>query len=303
MRIALLLSILGSLFFACSFQNDRIEVQMMNCHYQAYHDNGERLKSAIKEYEVLLIEEQVLSNTSGKSYIELLQKIVNDDQYKNSPSELFFNKIPSIAEMDLRKLEECQSRIIRESSYDQSKLKRLEKSIGTIDLEDMDMPLMAKAMLDVLSEEDFKLNYYKLRTFLLISVSNIDTRLGIELPDTEVDWRLDDLNNAMNVSINDQNKIFVDSVEVSIKGLEDLVVEYMLENESESSIILNCEKDVLIGTYLDVQNIILDKIDSLRKIAAIEKFNVELDSLNTEKLDQINFIYPRKIKVGVSTKE
>ena len=84
-----------------------------------------------------------------------------------------------IEKPDLEKAQECQKLIVKDSSlYDMSKLKGLEQAIDNAQYSgDIQPSLIAEDILKVLTEDDFELDFYKLRTFLLFSI--IDTGFGI----------------------------------------------------------------------------------------------------------------------------
>jgi biopolymer transport protein ExbD len=298
MKTNILLNIIiGLLITSCVAQNDRIENIIMECSYQAFADNGKEFKTLISDYENLLIKEKILADKSGKSYRQVLQKIANDEEFDKVPSTFFSAELQKIEKPDLEKAQECQKIIVKDSSlYDMSKLKGLEQAIDNAQYSgDLQPSIIAEDILKVLTEDDFELDFYKLRTFLLFSIIDTDSGISRRLPEMEENQVEYDLTNALKITLDDKSEIFVDDKKVTIVQLKKLVRDYELKNKSESIISLKADRGTMYKTYIDVQNAIVGEIRHLRDKLAKEKYNTELDKLTEEQLSEIKKVYPQNL--------
>lgn len=298
MKTNILLNIIiGFLFTSCVAQNERIENIIMDCSYQSFADNGIAFKKLISDYEHLLINERILTDNSGKSYRQVLKDIADEKEFDIVPSKFFAEELQKIEKPDLEKAQKCQEIIVQDSAkYDMTKLKGLEQAIDNAQYSgDLQPALIAEDILKVLTEKDFELDFYKLRTFLLLSI--IDTNSGInrKLPDFENDQSEIDLTNALKIILDDQNQIFVNDKKVSLDDLKTLVREYESKFKSESVISLKADRGTMYRTYIDVQNAIVGEIQYLRDKLAKEKYNAELDKLTEEQQFEIKKVYPQKL--------
>jgi len=297
MKTNILLNIIvGFLFTSCIAQNDRIENIIMDCSYQSFEDGGKKFRKLISDYENLLIKEEILADESGKSYRQVLQKIADRNEFDKIPSIFFTDELQKLEKPDLEKAQECQKIIVKDSTiYNLSKLKGLELAINNAqNSRDIQASLIAKDILKILTEEDFELDYYKLRTFFLFNIIDIDSGISRRLPEIEENLEYD-LTNALKIIIDDKSEIFIDNKKVTIDKLKRLVREYELKNKSESIISLKSDRGAMYKTYIEVQNAVVGEIRHLRDNLAKEKYNTELDNLTKEQLSEIKKIYPQKL--------
>ncbi|WJJ96550.1 ExbD/TolR family protein [Algibacter luteus] len=289
--------IIGFLLTSCVAQNERIENIIMDCSYQSFDDNGIAFRKLISDYENLLINENILADNSGKSYRQVLKDIASEKEFDKVPSKFFAEELQKIEKPNLEKAQKCQEIIVKDSAkYDMTKLKGLEQAIDNAQYSgDLQPALIAEDILKVLTEKDFELEFYKLRTFLLFSI--IDTNAGIsrKLPDFENDESEIDLTNALKITLDDKNQIFVNGKKVSLDDLKTLVRDYESEFKSESIISLKADRGTMYRTYIDVQNAIVGEIQHLRNKLAREKYKTELDKLTEEQQSEIKKVYPQKL--------
>ena len=176
MKTKILLNIIiGLISINCFAQSKRVENEFMECTYKSYADNGKSFKELISNYEKLLIKENILKNSSGKSYRQIYQKIADGKEFKNIPSTFFSQELQKIDQPDLDKFQECQNILAQDSSdYDMSKVQGWEQIISSVsESGDLEISLIGDHILKLLSEKDFELNFYKIRTFFLFSVIDI----------------------------------------------------------------------------------------------------------------------------------
>ena len=269
----------------------------MDCSYQAFADNGKAFRTLITDYENLLINEKILADNSGKSYRQVLQKIADGNEFNKVPSKFFTDELQKIDKPDREKAQECQKIIVKDStSYNMSKLKGLEQAITNAEnSNDIQPSLIAKDILKVLSEDDFELGFYKVRTFFLFNLIEPDSGISRRLPENEENQNEYDLTNALKITLDNKSEIFVDNKKVTVDKLKKLVREYEFKNKAESVISLKADRGTMYKTYIEVQNAIVGEIRQLRDKLAKEKYNTELDKLTEEQLSEIKKVYPQNL--------
>ncbi len=290
----IVLLIISFIFSSCVAQKERIENEIMECSYQSYSDNGKQLKQLISDYQQLLIDEKILTDRSGKSYRNILQDIADRNELNKAPSKFFLAELKKIDKPDSIKIQDCQKIIVNDSAlYNLSKLKRLEQVIiDAQDSNDLRSSLIAKNILEVLSEDDFELEFYKLRVFFILE--SISSNNLLQLP-SKLDIKENDLKDALKIYLDGKNQIFVNEKKVNVSELKKQIRDYESVNKSKSVISIKVEQETAYKTYVDVQNVIAEEINFLREQLAKEKYSNELDKLTEEQLAEIKKIYPQKI--------
>lgn len=269
----------------------------MECFYQSFADTGKEFRTLISDYENLLVNEKILTDNSGESYRQVLQKIANGNAFDKVPSKFFSAELQKLEKPDLEKAQECQKIIINDSaSYNMSKLKGLEQAITNAqNSNDIEPSIIAKDILKVLTKEDFEIDFYKLRIFFLFSIIDTDSGISRRLPEMEENQVEYDLTNALKIILNDKSEIYINDKKVTIAELKKIVRNYELQNKSESVISLKTDRGTMYRTYIDVQNAIVGEIRHLRDKLAKEKYNTEFDKLTEEQLSEIKKVYPQKL--------
>jgi len=285
------------LFASCSSQNKRIETELMECYYQTYSDNGAELKQVISNYQSLLVKEKVIPDSSAKSYLSFYQKITEGKEFEHVPSKSFLNELQSIEKPNGMINRECQSRVLADSSsFDTNKVFILEDAISSVrDAGDLNPSLVAKQILTVLNEEDFELEYYRLRTLFLFDMLNVNYGIDNKLRTATGGVIEHDLTNALKISTNEKNEIFVNGQKVNFEQLKKRITDYGQKNKGSSVISISASRETMYRTYVEVQNTITSAIQSLRKEKSISDYQMEFEKLTDEQKQIIKKVYPIEV--------
>ena len=280
------------LILSCSAQTERIESNLMECTLQSYADGGIELKNIISDYQTLLINEGFLKDVSAKSYRGILEKMAVGNGFEKEPSKFFILEIRNIEQPDLDKIKQCQQiKWTDSTSYLSSKLKRFENIFDPNNPNITKASSVAKEMLEVLTIEDFELEYYRLRTFFIFSY--IDT-------DADVDSNITVIKNPTNeqkqrslkIELNHQSDIIFKGNTIDKEQLSLIIREYYSKNKSKSILTLKSDKDAIYGAFEDVQQIITLQINKLKTELAKSEFQKSLKELNKEQMDLLDNTYP-----------
>lgn len=278
---------------SCNSQTLRVEDKLMNCIYQNYEDNGTKFKKALIEFEQLLINENILNDNRGNSYVAIFEKIVKENDFNYNPSKSFLDKIIDIGMPQSESFTKCQSELEESEFLKSNELQKVFDSLKESD--NFSASSVASGILSVLNDKDFELDYYKMSVFFLLdTISYVnDDGLIRKLPEIQEDDTEYDLSKAIKIYIDGNNQIFVNEEKVDIDNLKIRVKDYEEKNKSESLIVLKYERETMYQTYIDVQNAIVGEIKELREKLAKQKFNSALENLTKEQLSEIRKIYPQ----------
>jgi len=279
-------------------QVERIETKLMNCIYENYDDEGTEFKKALSDFEKLLIDEKILKDGTGKSYRAIFEKIEIENDFDYNPSKPFLNKIIELGILQNDLFKNCESDIREKSKNEFSKGTELQTVFDAIkNSGNISLSIVAQGILSVLDEEDFKLDYYKMKVYLLFDTISYTDDEGIseKLPELKEDETEYDLSKAFNIYIDGNNQIFVNKEKVDINTLKIKIRDYEYKFKSESIIFVKNEPATMYQTYIDVHKVIIGEIRILREQLAKEKFKTELTNLNQVQLSEIKKIYPQKI--------
>jgi biopolymer transport protein ExbD len=297
MKKTLLLNIiLIFLFSSCNSQTERAEIKIMECFYQSYPDNGTQLKQLISEYEKLLIDEKIIESNSGESYRSILKNIADGIESSKTPSKSFVEQIKNIEKPDSLTIQKCQQTVASDSStYDMTKLKMLETAMMNVQSAgDLQPELIAESILNVLTKEDFELDFYKLRTFFIFEMLNSYSEINRLAQEPNRDY---DLENAFKIHLNGQNQIFVNGIEIKLTELKPLIIKYYRENKSRAVIALKTERKTMYSDYIAVQNEITSAVNTSRENLSKKKFGKEYENLSEEEKKEIDQEYPKSISI------
>jgi hypothetical protein len=174
MKLNLLLYILIlSVFSSCNKYSERIEYKIFECNYKSLPNNGASFKNVINEFENHLIEQKVLKDNSGESYLSIYQNIAIGEKFNFIPSDDFFDMLKSFKDSQFKKINDCEKELYKTDEYKLSKVYKIKTKMDSIkDSGKLTVESIAIGMLTILNEKDFELDYYKFRTFGFINALN-----------------------------------------------------------------------------------------------------------------------------------
>ena len=122
-----------------------------------------------------------------------------------------------------------------------------------------------------------------------------DTKFLPQLPQKENSNQQYDVSKALKIYTNKNSKLSVNEKQQSFEELKKSVRKYIAENKSESVITISNHPAADYETYVKTQNIIREEINSLRTKYAQEKYEIPLDKLTPEQLEEVKLMYPINI--------
>jgi hypothetical protein len=169
----LYLCFLALLSTACQKRSSELDVIILQCYDPTYQEAGYDIKSIIDDYEGLLIQQGVLEDGSGESYLEVWEKINSDKGFRI--------EVPAFRQYDpWHKVDKQNGVAVKECAYEmiaslQEKDSRWQQVFGPSEAaESTENPAqMYEAMVENMSEEDMNSYYFRLKMFELFDMVNL----------------------------------------------------------------------------------------------------------------------------------
>nr|WP_296356202.1 biopolymer transporter ExbD [Winogradskyella sp.] len=101
-----------------------------------------------------------------------------------------------------------------------------------------------------------------------------------------------DESKALNIYIDGNNAVFTNKEAVDLDALKIKTKAYLLSSKSNAAIAIRTEHETMYNTYMNIQNTIVETINTLRQDLSKKIFNNDFESLNDKERSQITSIYP-----------
>ena len=160
------------LLTSCGEQATDLDVIIAECYDAAYQEEGYDFRAIIDEYEQLLMEDGVLQDETGKSYLEVLQKIASEKDYQiASPTFQEYDPWNKVDRGIAVGVFECDRNMIQAEKEKDSKWNMLIAKLESPDLK-KNPELIYRTYTEILSEDDLNSYYFKLKMFHLFDMAN-----------------------------------------------------------------------------------------------------------------------------------
>lgn len=273
-------------------KENEIEGILLDCLTQSYGEQQVDIIKELDELEAYLIESKSLESTSGQSYFDFYEKIV---ELNDIPATLDNDRFENIFKLtpnqfySVHCLEELNQ--LDSTTIANSKFKQMTVAIKKADLDEVSPSNIAKAITSVLRSSDFDNPYYRAVALLTIAYS-ANTDKGLERQLTPNDSENNNASEPITVSTTDKNQIIVKGKEVSQEELTSILRNFIMINKSNHLIKFQADKGTSYDFYLKVQDAIKSVYNDLQDELANEKFRKTYNELNKNEQKEIREIYP-----------
>ncbi len=291
----------SSMIFAQEYTYE-LETMYMNCIYKSLNDNGAEFKAILQEAEQKLIDEKLLKDTSGKSYIALYKnmKEVAGKEYQ-SLGVLDYIASRMMESIDMLVYFECEKEFMEHPKRLASRMNKFTTVIESIDIKKIEGSLLGNILSGFVNENDFEYDFYKYFTFLLLDtfkvskfeIKNTDRSLPKKEEQT---FKAEELKHALKVEIDSESRLFLNDKGATLEELQKKVISYLKQNKSKSVVLIKNSRKTSYKAFLDMQKEIVDGFEVVRNQLAKEKFNRTFDELKETEKKEIKNIYPLNIK-------
>ena len=194
-------------------------------------------------------------------------------------------------------LTECMNRIFSSPEYLSSKPYKIKKAINELSANNLLTSIeITKSLNSILTEEDYELDYYKMKIFMLIETNSQNLGFFDNINDQKIiDNDTKNISHALNIVLNEKNEIYIENEMLSIADLKIKVKEYELKFKSESIITLDISKKALYSDYISLENAIKEAIEELRNELSLKTFNKSFEELTEKNLKSIKKTFPIRV--------
>jgi hypothetical protein len=157
---------------SCKKQTFQVDDIILQCYDSKYQEEGYDIKTIIEDYEKLLVKEGILRDDSGKSYLQVYQKIASDKDFriKSATFQEFdpWNKVDKQIGVAVFM---CEYEMIELAKEKDSKWLRISPNYESPEsVENPDQ--VYQAMVETLSENELNSYYFRLKMFHLFDMVN-----------------------------------------------------------------------------------------------------------------------------------
>ena len=161
------------LSISCNEKSVQLDDIILECYDSKYQNEGFDIKTIIDDYEKILVNDGVLKDNSGQSYLEVYQRIVTNKNFRiKSTAFMEFDplfKVDNVTKMDVYK---CESEMTETAQQQDSKWQKVFGKTQSQELKEKP-ELMYQAMVEFLSNDDLNSYYFKLKMFNLFDMVNV----------------------------------------------------------------------------------------------------------------------------------
>jgi hypothetical protein len=277
-------------------QTARVEESLFECIRSAFPGGGQSLEGLMASFEAELISEGLLEGPEGADYRGLLQRIASG-QGVVRPADLYFGPRYRGLERDTTALKGCWESLPAPAQATDSVLLQFETFRERLLHESMEPPLEAASYLDLLTEADFELPYYRLFTYELIDRQAYNTEFA-PAPFTSLE-ALGQLNssgaNVFRVYLNEEDQLIVADQVVSTQQMGALVAGHARTFEQSALYVLQVEADVKYGNFVGLKDQIALAVSRVRDTYARRTLGKTLTELDRQEREAVYEKYPIRI--------
>lgn len=305
--------------YLCISQNYKVENKIFKCISSSLKQSGVNLEDEINKFEKHLIQNNILHNSSGDSYLKMYKQIGDNEIIYDNLNYSFNDSIKYdhfILEYKHSKSEciNLQKKIGDTNYYKKSKLFLLNHAFDSLRLiQEMELNVIMNTIANILSAKDFENNYYKF--FALTSISAIaNTSLELDYKENRV--YEEEIYNSIKIDINCtviDDSIFFNNNKIAINNLAPILKNHILHlyyntneeysstsenipNKSHYVITLNNYRNIAYITFINIQNEVFKAKELIYNELSEIHFNKSYNLLSEDKKHTIESLIVIHIK-------
>ena len=262
------------------------ETIIMNCIYNHFDDSGEGLKNALFEYQIYLKSEGFIDDNQGKDIRKYLDNLNRGEINIKDIESTFSQYLNGIERNQNFDINSCTNLI----HLPNTKAKKIQEIISSM----VNNPAETQPIdefLKIVTNDDLNKNFYRFFGFIIVDYLVLFDNSGINL--SEKKPKENSINRVtININIDKENKVFINSKEKSLKQIRKIVVNHIHKYGNDYSIGISINKQTTYSKYIALQNELISIINQLREEKSLDLYNVKYENLNKEKKNYIDKIVP-----------
>lgn len=165
------LILIGVLLTSCQKEVSDLDALLLPCFATQYQAQGHDIKTLVDAYETTLIEEGVLPDASGSSYLEVWNKIAEDDGFQiDAPAFRESDPMQDAGMEAIVSVIECEREKLGDLTEKDPKWKAIFGSPES--QETMTQQQVYQAMEEHMTEADLNSYYFRLKMFVVFDMAN-----------------------------------------------------------------------------------------------------------------------------------
>lgn len=278
-------------------QGKAIEAELFDCIRSSFPDGGRSLDNLMASFESELISEGLLQSASASDYRGLLQRIASGQDLVR-PVEQYFGPRYRSLEQDSSAYKKCIVALEgKRPKAPDSSLFVFEEFREARLRENMEASQEASVYLEMLSESDLSMPYFRLYTYELIDRKSIETEFA-NPPFSSLE-QLGQLSssgaNIFRVYLNEENQHIVLDQLISADQLITLVSSHARTFEQSALYIIEVEPDVKYGSFIGLKDRIALAVSQVRDTYTRRILGKTLTELSAEEREVVFGKYPLRI--------
>lgn len=281
-----------------SFGQHEAEMAIEDCFESAYPELLKTRDSIYYRLESKLLEQKLIVDRTGDSYIELLQRI-RDDKINTLEFNIFDYQVETqFDSLQQVKYFECLKKVQKSDIFKGSKIEQLYQSSHLFLVEDEQFEnKVAASLLKTLDANDFELNFYKARLFLLLATLEFDTGMNRRLPPNDLE-EIKISPDALRIHIKAKDEVTINEKKIETNKIANAIADYFNENLEEYQISLTNTRDTSYKKYIEIQAIVVKSIDNYKNKIANNHFSKNYNQLSYSEKKEVDEISKIKIIEG-----
>lgn len=297
--IRFLFAFITILFFACSEKHEAtIEEELYDALEQSFHEEGKSLSSVLDKIETAYIDQGILNDKSGQSKLGFYEQISIsgklpklEDQSVYQEIELSLSLWKEMHEREKQLMKEDSLTFVNSQYYSlfQGIHKRLE--MGNLD----NIVIVADEFISEIDQDEFEQPFY--RAYMLLSTSlllNNETAYIKQIPKKIHAPTLPPMEERIVISNPVGSEVLIDSEEVSLKQLPQILGEKLMQDDSKH-VCIRVRKSTSYGIFAQMQASIEAAYSEIFEREAQRSFHKHFDDLTPVQQEDIKSAHPMKI--------
>jgi len=254
------------------------------------------LNSELKKLETHLVGNGSLKSTSGGSYYEVYEKIVELNRVPVYIDQVEFETLYSVNQGDyfspacLTKGDRIDSLSLVSSKY-----YRLSMAMDELGSEvNLSPSLVAEKIISILDSTDFNNEFYKSLALLSLAYTSNTGRGIVKVFPRKKEPEYEDFV-SFQLLVTSADKIIVNEKEIDEKHLRQMLIAFIAEHNARHTIKFNNEPGTSYSSYVQIQELIISVYSELREKEAQSRFGQAYEGLAEGDKDYIRKLYPHRV--------
>lgn len=289
------------LFIVCVFfmvtthaQKQTVEEEFEDCYFNAFPDKGAKLKSLYKEFEIKLIQRNVLQDSTSQGYLDLFKYTFRGTYIPPIEEYSFKDSIQNLGypEEIIFVNRKCAQQVINRDDFLVSKIYGMEQMQDSINKLPLGYEQPIELIIATYSKENFASDYTKLRVLLEVE-SNMEEPIEMEPLEDEIS--LSKIKRDFEVFLNSNDQIEMLTTNYGTADLKSSLKVYFNKQKEESTVKISVAQSASYGEYKKLKKRIKDTFNEVKNEYSLKKFQLEYKNLTEQDKQQVDKIYVVKI--------